>query len=328
MSRGDYYQKKAAAVLVGRALEKRGWKLYGWRDNRSDPMTDYYDPESWRGVAVKDGFVACVNVSAYDAESLSGQPEVKLVPVKGDSCPRCSGSGEDPLAWTLEEARQAPALYNTDRLRAEHLDALDRADAPSQSVRLASGTEIRWLLPTVSPLQFTDAGRMKCAKCHGQGHLWAQPRTEVLFNWPQFQANPRGRTWHVEKDGRLLASGTGLNRCGSFQGGAAAAAVEEIADRIDAVTRAHPDAQCGETPGAAAPAPGPDQPPALTVNKPRNGLELRFSGKPSDEIRAEMKGHGWRWSRFGGCWYHRDTAANRAFAEALILRLTPEKASA
>jgi hypothetical protein len=291
-------------------------------------MTDYFDPASWRGVAVKDDAIACVNVSASDARSLSGQPETRLVPVPGDICPRCSGSGEDPLGWALGEARVSPALYNTDRLRAEHLDAMDRAEAPSQSVRLASGTEIRWLLPTVSPIQFTDAGRMKCAKCQGQGHLWAQPRTEVLFTWPVFHAHPRGKTWHVEKDGRVLDSGIGLDRCYGASLTTDRAAAEEIAERIDAARYARPDLARAEALGISGGTGTLDLRPALAFNKPRNGIELRFAGKPSDEIRGEMKAHGWRWSRFAGCWYHRDTAANRAFAEALIERLTPQQASA
>ena len=328
MSRGDYSRKQEAALLVGRALKTREWQLYGWKEDRSDLMTDYFDPESWRGVAVKDGIIACVNVSAYDANSLSGQPETKLVPVPGGSCPRCSGSGEDPLGWTLEEARKEPALYNTDRLRAEHLDAMDRAETSSQSVRLLSGMEIRWVLPVVSPLQFKENGRVKCAKCHGQGHLWAQPRTEVLFTWPLFQANPRGRTWHVEKDGRVLASGTGLNRCNAGSLRDADAAAQEIADRIDSAARTGPPALYGEAPATTPSEPGAGPPPIMTENKPRNGLELRFPGKPSEEIRSRMKACGWRWSRFAGCWYQRDTPANRTFAEALIQQLTPETASA
>ncbi len=317
MSRGDYYEKKEAAVRIAHALERRGWKLYGWKEDKSDSMTDYWDPESWDGVAQKGEFVACVNVSPYIVESRSGRPETRIVPVPGGVCPRCSGSKVDPLGWTLVEAKQNPALFNTDSLRAEHLDAQERAEVASPSVALPGGGEIRWLLPVVSPLLFTDAGLMKCRKCQGIGHGWEKPREEVLFTWPTFQANPRGRTWHVERRGEIVLAGAGLNRCYSGNRGrdGAEAAAEGIAAQID-------EAVCSPSPmlPTAAPVRQGDS-PSLSENPRFNGLELRFAVKPAEPIREEMKTRGWRWTRFGGCWYHRNTPDNRAFAEALIARL-------
>jgi len=318
MSRGDYYEKKEAAVRIGHALERRGWKLYGWKEDRSDSMTDYFDPESWDGVAQKGDFVACVNVSPYTVESRSGCPESRTIPVPGGECPRCSGSKVDPLGWTLGEAKENPALFNTDTLRAEHLDARERAAVASPSIPLPSGGEIRWVLPVVSPLLFNDAGLLKCRMCHGVGHGWEEPRVEVLFTWPTFQANPKGRTWHVERGGEILLAGAGLNRCYSVNHGRheAEAAAERIAAQID---------QAKRSPSPALPTTAyvePGDAPGLSENPKLNGLELRFAVKPAEPIRQEMKTHGWRWTRFGGCWYHRNTPENRAFAEALIARLT------
>lgn len=59
----------------------------------------------------------------------------------------------------------------------------------------------------------------------------------------------------------------------------------------------------------------------LTFNAAKNGLQLHFPSKPSDEIRAELKAAGWRWSFRNGCWYHRDTPANQDFAERFVARL-------
>ncbi|HEV2327635.1 MAG TPA: hypothetical protein VGY56_02475 [Verrucomicrobiae bacterium] len=59
----------------------------------------------------------------------------------------------------------------------------------------------------------------------------------------------------------------------------------------------------------------------LSYNTAKNGLQLHFPGKPSDEIRAELKAAGWRWSFKNGYWYHRDIPANRDFAERFIIRL-------
>ena len=59
----------------------------------------------------------------------------------------------------------------------------------------------------------------------------------------------------------------------------------------------------------------------LTFNEAKNGLQLHFPSKPSEEIRAELKAAGWRWSFRNGCWYHRDTPANQDFAERFVARL-------
>jgi hypothetical protein len=67
---------------------------------------------------------------------------------------------------------------------------------------------------------------------------------------------------------------------------------------------------------AAAPAATGDG-VTMTLNAAKNGVELRFDSKPSDDVRDSLKANGWRWSRFGGLWYRRDTPAARAFAEAM-----------
>ena len=56
---------------------------------------------------------------------------------------------------------------------------------------------------------------------------------------------------------------------------------------------------------------------SMTLNAAKNGVELRFDSKPSEAVRDSLKANGWRWSRFGGLWYRRDSPAARAFAEAM-----------
>lgn len=55
----------------------------------------------------------------------------------------------------------------------------------------------------------------------------------------------------------------------------------------------------------------------VTENTAKNGIEIRFPAKPSADVLASLKAHGWRWTRFGGCWYNRATAENRAYAASL-----------
>lgn len=55
----------------------------------------------------------------------------------------------------------------------------------------------------------------------------------------------------------------------------------------------------------------------VTRNEERNGIEVRFGAKPDASVLAELKAHGWRWSRFGGCWYTRHSPEAETFAAAI-----------
>lgn len=65
----------------------------------------------------------------------------------------------------------------------------------------------------------------------------------------------------------------------------------------------------------------------VTENTEKNGVEIRFSAIPSEEVRTELKSNGWRWTRFGGCWYNRMTTANMEYARSLAERLNGRAAA-
>lgn len=52
-------------------------------------------------------------------------------------------------------------------------------------------------------------------------------------------------------------------------------------------------------------------------NEERDGVEIVFPAKPSDEVRERMKALGFRWSRPQGLWYAKRTAERLAFAQSL-----------
>jgi hypothetical protein len=58
----------------------------------------------------------------------------------------------------------------------------------------------------------------------------------------------------------------------------------------------------------------------LTVNEERDLVELRFPGKPDDDVRAEMKAAKFRWYGPAGCWYHKHTPENLAWAKDFVAR--------
>lgn len=67
----NYYEYEDVKIAMYHALQKKGgWKLYGYKPDESDLMTDYYSPASWDGIGVKNGFVLCVNVYGAEKERI------------------------------------------------------------------------------------------------------------------------------------------------------------------------------------------------------------------------------------------------------------------
>lgn len=59
----NYYDYREVKVMIAHKLMAMdGWKVYGYSPDRSDSMTDYWDPAYWHGVAEKNGYVLCVDV--------------------------------------------------------------------------------------------------------------------------------------------------------------------------------------------------------------------------------------------------------------------------
>lgn len=57
-----YYDYRDVKVKIAHRLFKMdGWKVYGYHADNSDPMTDYYDPAYWGGIAEKNGYILVVD---------------------------------------------------------------------------------------------------------------------------------------------------------------------------------------------------------------------------------------------------------------------------
>ncbi len=235
------YEKQRAAVNIGMALKAIGWKLIGFHEDTSDSMTDYYHPASWDGIATRDaypGVVVIVNANDYTAKNLSGKPKKKITTVPGDTCPTCGGSGVHPDALTYTEALERP--------EDSHVAIRDRARSFRMVVFGVHGAK-----HTVDRSDYLEDGRPRCLECYGRGHQLKEQQ-EVLFVYPIFQANPRGRAWHVEHNGRRIASGTGFAKAAEYgtRGEQTAAA---IAAEIEAAAKRtlHPDTSSGDAPAQA-----------------------------------------------------------------------------
>lgn len=306
-------EKRAAVALLGAELARRGWNLYGWKEDRSDSMTDYYDPESWRGLAERDGFLVVVDSGPSDP---GGHQPVKSASDVVGSCDRCGGAGDDPSGWTYQRAKESPREYNADTCK-------------------GTGAVVVFA-DVVSPLHFRDYGPELCRKCHGGGKVFGNWRTVPDGpRWPEHKGNPKGCAWHVERNGVIIAQGSGVfvlererwesghtckaeiptdetvcERCGA-QGMAyelrrdpcpqARPKTRALADKIEAACdKAAKPATMPESGGMThATVDGV----TVTDGKRPGYVDVRFPAKPRPDVLAALKAAGFRWAPSFGCWY-------------------------
>jgi hypothetical protein len=111
--------------------------------------------------------------------------------------------------------------------------------------------------------------------------------------WPTFHATPKGKTWHVERDGQIVKTGTGLQRCARW-GEQGQAATEALVDKIEAVVT-------GDNPGHTQIAATGD---GYTIKQDREWTWVRFGSKPSEAVREALREQlGARWGRRRRAWY-------------------------
>lgn len=84
----SYYEYEDVKIAMYHALQKKeGWKLYGYKADESDLMTDYYSPAHWGGIGVKNGYILCVNVYGEEKERNTG---TETIPAHQANPSRCN----------------------------------------------------------------------------------------------------------------------------------------------------------------------------------------------------------------------------------------------
>jgi hypothetical protein len=274
-------ERRRAVTRIGVELRQRGWDIHGYKEDRSDAMTDYFDPASWDGIATHPdhpNVVVCVDVSNA---SKSGKQEIETKSVPDQVCPRCNGDKLDPLGWTLDAARAEPERYHQETIKAKY--------GPNSNL-------VPIMSRVVSPIPF-DGNRLKCLKCHGEGHTF---KTEEVrrWTWPEFHATPKGKTWHVERDGKIVKTGVGLRKCADWDRERAQSAVQHLVDKIEAVVTGNTQHAARNTSQVAATGEG------YTIEHDRSWTWIRFADKPSEAVRQALKQQlGARWGRRRKAWY-------------------------
>lgn len=75
MSKGYYDKRAACAMIAERLAIEPGWKVLGYKGDKSDSMTDYYDPATWYGYAEgPNGFILVSGMWGSAPEGLKEVP--------------------------------------------------------------------------------------------------------------------------------------------------------------------------------------------------------------------------------------------------------------
>lgn len=125
----NYYDYREVKVMIAHKLmSMEDWKVYGYKEDRSDSMTDYYDPASWDGIAEKNGYILCVDV--YGAAE---PQEIRKYNYSGFTYDRSIAEKIKKLeAMTVErgasEAEEASAKLSIERLQKKAEEATENAN--------------------------------------------------------------------------------------------------------------------------------------------------------------------------------------------------------
>lgn len=125
----NYYDYREVKVMIAHKLmSMEGWKVYGYKEDRSDSMTDYYDPANWDGVAEKNGYILCVDV--YGAAE---PQEIRKYNYSGFTYDHSIAEKIKKLeAMTVErgasEAEEASAKLSIERLQRKAEKAVENAN--------------------------------------------------------------------------------------------------------------------------------------------------------------------------------------------------------
>lgn len=168
----DYYDKKDALQNICKALAYNNWIIYGYKEDRSDSQTDYSDPASWDGIAVKNGYILVMN------RNFSG-----------------SISGNYVIQSYVREATEA-----IDKLikKNEKLLKLATNIAASDGEKTNANAMIEKNNKTIESYRSTY-------------YIEENGRNPFPADLPnvEYQKNPAGSFWHIEKDGKILNKGKG-----------------------------------------------------------------------------------------------------------------------
>jgi len=105
-----YYSYREVKVKIAHRLQQMdGWTVYGYHADNSDPMSDYYDPANWDGIAEKNGFRLVIDKSSeredrtetrtrYGVKGMSAETREKISKLEQMTQERGASAAEEATA--------------------------------------------------------------------------------------------------------------------------------------------------------------------------------------------------------------------------------------
>lgn len=169
----DYYDKKHALNIICEVLAFNGWSIYGYKEDRSDSMTDYFDPASWDGIAVKNGYILVMN-NSYSGGTLAGNYVLRSY----------SKDANEIVKKLIDKNQKLLSL--------------------AENVAASEGEK-------TNALAMIEKNNQKIQSYRNEYYLEEDSNNPYPANLPAvtYQKNPGRATWHIEKDGKIIDKGTG-----------------------------------------------------------------------------------------------------------------------
>ena len=169
----DYHDKKEALNIICEVLAFNGWSIYGYKEDRSEAMTDYYEPASWDGIAVKNGYILVMN-NSYSGGTLAGNYVLRSY------------------------SRDANEIIKKLIDKNQKLLSLAENEAASEGEK-------------TNAFAMIEKNNHKIQSYRNEYYLDEDSNNPYPANLPAvtYQKNPGRATWHIEKDGKIIDKGTG-----------------------------------------------------------------------------------------------------------------------
>lgn len=230
----NYYDIREAKLKIAEELKNRGWEIFNLKEDESDPMTDYYSPANWGGIAIKNGFVLVIDVPHYAIKN--GVIETKNGIINYMANPK-------RYKWHIEKDSKI----------------IDKG------TNIAKFENVPYAYIERKEKEFTN-----------QDIKIINDFKKLVLRWEKVVNDP------IEKENKIHTQDN-----------------KEIKKENIKVE--------------------------VNFNTDKNGIELKFTDKPSEEVRENLKLNGFRWSRFNKVWYAKDTEESRDYLKKVGFLKSEEK---
>lgn len=123
----NYYTYQDVGVMMAHKLMSMGgWQVFGYHEDCSDAMTDYFDPAYWGGIAMKNGYILVVNRSDeagpeeirkynYDGTLQDSSVSEKIAKLKQMTTERGASEQEEETAKKMIEKLRNKASQTSEK---------------------------------------------------------------------------------------------------------------------------------------------------------------------------------------------------------------------